>query len=137
MLEKSRLQNLSRLPAQRMGGTSSFLGGLLSLPPPSRQAVAPMTNKSATNDANGSLILDRKLKHVRDVLKLAASAVLPLYRGALHHTSPSSAESKDDDDTMLEESDSEVTAKKEYAATGGRTPSTVYDYEAAVQPSTM
>ena len=121
--------------------TSSLLGGLLD-PPSSCRVVTPSLPKT-TNVNQYELSLERKLKHVREVLMLAVSAVLPLYRGALEvrgddtryatfgggggggdaaRSQPvNSNNCDDDDDTTLEQG-------------GGRRPCAVYDFEAAVEP---
>ena len=109
--------------------TVSLLGGLL---PPPRRATA-VTNNAAGSSNN--LVLDRKLKHVRDILKLAVSAVLPLYRGALHDIEcgdTGSGGGKDDDATTVD-----GTPAATAPSTVSRKPSSVYDYESAVRPSSI
>ena len=153
----------SVLSSHRIGNTpnqsrafadkSPILGGLLSAPPSSRR-ITPSVPSHSSNTANNNLAVERKLDHVRDVLKLAVSAVLPLYRGALEpkegvgadkgmsSATAQSCESKDDDDddaTTLEQSApqsrGEDVPTNDNAAV--RRPCAVYDYEAAVDPSTV
>ena len=106
--------------------TVSLLGGLL---PPPRRATA-VTNNAAGSNSN--LVLDRKLKHVRDILKLAVSAVLPLYRGALCGDTGSGGGGKDVDATTVD-----GTPAATDPSTVGRKPCSVYDYESAVRPSSI
>ena len=116
---------------QRTSGVTSLLGGLLPLPSSSSRRITPLPGV----DINP----ERKLQHVRDVLKLAVSAVLPLYRGALEVKEESSSasaqykdEEDDDDATTLEQSEPQgTTTKKNESAS--RKPCAVYDYEAAVE----
>jgi hypothetical protein len=129
--------------------TSLSLGGLL-VPPPLGRVVSPPLFKS-TNANQYELSLERKLKHVREVLMLAVSAVLPLYRGALEviegdtrYTTFGDDEARsklsksnncddDDDNTTLEQGD-DVAADSMHH---GRRPCAVYDFEAAVEPSVV
>ena len=127
--------------------TSLSLGGLL-VPPPLGRVVSPPLFKS-TNANQYELSLERKLKHVQEVLMLAVSAVLPLYRGALEviegdtrYTTFGGDEARsklsksnncdDDDDTTLEQGDDDNEAPSH-----GRRPCSVYDFEAAVEPSVV
>lgn len=117
---------------QRTSGATSLLGGLLPLPSSSSRRITPLPGV----DVNP----ERKLQHARDVLKLAVSAVLPLYRGALEVKEESSSasaqykeEEDDDDATTLEQSEPQCTTKKNESAS--RKPCAVYDYEAAVETS--
>jgi len=141
--------NLPR-PILGLGGKpSSFLGGLLS-PPPSR-LVTSVSSSYLANDnvANKHYrVLERQVKHVRDVLKLAVSTVLPLYMGALEvnscdlHFAPGarslSSESNDDEATTLEQSeDGSVSMKRDDASLVGRRPCAVYDFEAAIKASAV
>ncbi|KAL3800512.1 hypothetical protein ACHAW5_009022 [Stephanodiscus triporus] len=141
----------SSRPTLGLGGKpSSLLGGLLS-PPPSRLfTLSSSRHPTNNNGANkNDLELGRKLKHVQDVLKLAVSAVLPLYRGALEvngcdlpyvsSARSSSSVSKNDDATTLEQqSDDEAVSMKDNDAYFlGRRPCAVYDFEAAVEPSAV
>lgn len=74
-------------PTQRMGDKSSsslLLGGLISLPPPrGRIASIKYAEQPSKNKANSGLALNQKLKHLRGILKLAMSAVLPLHMSTL------------------------------------------------------
>ena len=129
MLQHSSLQSVQN---RDNNGSSLLLGGLLSAPPPGWS--------SNCSNGNGSHTFDQKLMHVRDVLKLAVSSVLPLYRGALEEKeSYVTSEAKDDDATILEESErSDLDKKKDIGVTSAdkvRRPCAVYDYEAAVQSS--
>ena len=141
--------NLPRPTIGLDGKPSSFLGGLLS-PPPSRLvtsvASSYLVNDNVANKHN--IVLERKLKHVRDILKLAISTVLPLYMGALEvngcdlHFAPGasslSSESNDDEATILEQSDDvSVSMKRGNASLVGRSPCAVYDFEAAIKPSAV
>lgn len=132
--------------------TSFSFEGLL-VPPPLCHAVTPSLFKS-TNANQYELSLERKLKHVREVLMLAVSAVLPLYRGALEVSEGDTryatfgggdaARSKltksnncdDDDDTTVEQGNSTQSCNNE-AQFHGRRPCAIYDFEAAVQPSVV
>ena len=112
----------------------SFLGGLSMLPSPRCVSSIPRTGCSNFCSNSYNLQVENKLKHVRDVLKLAVSAVLPFYKDALkvnacglcnqNRAMPRS--SNDDDATTLE-------PKGDPRA--GRRPCAVYDYEAAVESS--
>lgn len=127
--------------------TSSLLGGLLD-PPSSCRVVTPSLSKT-TNVNQYELSLERKLKHVREVLMLAVSAVLPLYRGALEvsgddtryatfgggggdaaRSQPVNSNNCDDDDDTTLEQGGDVAAD----STHGRRPCAVYNFEAAVEP---
>jgi hypothetical protein len=109
-------------------GRPTFLEGLplLPLPPPRRV--------SSVSSSNHNLDLEIKFKHVRDVLKLAVSAVLPSYTGALRVNEcgrtlngSQSFPSRDDDATTLEPGEDSTRV--------GKRPCAVYDYEAAVKSS--
>jgi len=123
--------NTPRPTSERMSGVTSLLGGLLPLPASSSsRRITPLPGV----DVNP----ERKLQHARDVLKLAVSAVLPLYRGALEMKEESSnsvqyKEEEDDDATTLEQSEPQSTTKKNESVS--RKPCAVYDYEAAVETS--
>jgi len=125
--------NTPRPTSERMSGVTSLLGGLLPLPASSSsRRVTPLPGV----DVNP----ERKLQHARDVLKLAVSAVLPLYRGALEMKEESSnsvqyKEEEDDDATTLEQSEPQSTTKKNESVS--RKPCAVYDYEAAVETSNI
>ena len=111
---------------QRTSGVTSLLGGLLPIPlSSSSRRITPLPGIDVVDP-------ERKLQHVKDVLKLAVSAVLPLYRGALEMKEESSSaqykEEDDDDATTLEQSEPQSTTKSE-----SRNPCAVYDYEAAVE----
>ncbi len=115
-------------------GRPSFLGRLSLLPPPPRRVSSvPCSIRSTFSANNHNIELERKFKHVRDVLKLAVSAVLPFYAGALRVNECGRAQnntfsSRDDDDaTTLEPCEDSTRV--------GKRPCAVYDYEAAVKSS--
>lgn len=118
------------------GGIIDSRGGRLSLLPPQGRVCSETSSGSSSNfnASNHNFELERKLKHVRDVLKLAVSAVLPFYKDTLKENEcviccqdgVVSVSNKDDDATTLE------------PITGSRVdkrPCAVYDYEAAVESS--
>ena len=159
VLSSHRLGNIPNQSRATIGGKSPILGGLLSAPPSSSRHIIPpstvLSHSSITTNIN--LTVERKLNHVRDVLKLAVSSVLPLYRGALElkdsvgsvkgvstATAQSCSERQDDDDddaTTLEQSapqsGGEDAPSNNDIAADVRRPCAVYDYEAAVEPSTV
>jgi hypothetical protein len=112
----------------------SFLGGLSMLPSPRCVSSIPRTGCSNICWNSYNLQVENKLKHVRDVLKLAVSAVLPFYKDALkvnacglcnrNRAMPRS--SNDDDATTLEPNGD---------PRAGKRPCAVYDYGAAVESS--
>lgn len=57
---------------------SPLLGGLLALPPRDCAPIGQMN----LNESNSMIVLERELKHVRDVMNLAVSALLPLYKSS-------------------------------------------------------
>ena len=92
------------------GTVPSLLGGLLAGPPRPSRPISGL----ARSQSNAKLMFDRELKHISEILKLALSAALPLYRGALQCNPPGLRGSN---------------------TTNGNGPCAVYDYEAAVLSS--
>jgi len=108
-----------RVSADRLGGAmqtngsnsqgrSPLVGGLLALPP---RECAPIGQMNL-NASNAMIVLERELKHVRDVMNLAVSALLPLYKSSTLNVMPVQRPSED--------------RQKQCA---------VYDYESAAKPS--
>ena len=85
--------------------SSPLVGGLLGLPPRDCVPIGQLD----LNGSNSKIELDRELKHVRDVMNLALSALLPLYKNTLH----------------------------EKNVNGGQRQSAVYDYESAAKASSL
>ncbi|KAL7455608.1 hypothetical protein ACHAWC_007146 [Mediolabrus comicus] len=85
--------------------SSPLVGGLLGLPPRDCVPIGQLD----LNGSNSKIELDRELKHVRDVMNLALSALLPLYKNILH----------------------------EKNVNGGQRQSAVYDYESAAKASSL
>lgn len=98
--------------------------------------VSSITSSGYSNSStiNHNFELERKFKHVQDVLKLAVSAVLPFYKDTLKENEcvvsiqdgVMPVSSKDDDATTLEQISASYVGKR---------PCAVYDYEAAIESS--
>jgi hypothetical protein len=118
-LNPSRNRNAELI--EQPGRNSSLLGGLLSMP--RRQGGR------STSASNAMLIFDREMNYIRDILQLALSSVMPLYRGALGIN--------DEDDGPGDDPQSNQSVRNENNdANAGRNifkrrlPSAVYDFEA-------
>eukprot|EP00984_Skeletonema_dohrnii_P011233 scaffold4465_cov122-Skeletonema_dohrnii-CCMP3373.AAC.4 len=116
---KAAENTMVKISADRLGGAmqtnglgshghSPLVGGLLAVPPRDCPPIGQM-NLIASN---AKIVLDRELKHVRDVMNLAVSALLPLYKSSTLQVK--SADRPDAD---------------------GQRQCTVYDYESAAKPS--
>ena len=137
----------------RMGSekASSLFGGLLKMPNCRPYLISQLTN----SPKNKRIMLDRELKLICDILRLAVSSVLPLYRGALEKKETkvdSNAHGAEDDDTegskkvmfysrcnrgaQIEEECS-IMRNDDGNDPGVRRPCAVYDYEAAVSSSSV
>ena len=88
---------------------SPLVGGLLALPP----RTCPSIGQMNLNASNTKIELDRELKHVRDVMNLAVSTLLPLYKSTLQLKSD------------------------ERPGVNGQSQCAVYDYESAGKPSSL
>lgn len=114
--QKDAKQNLS-------GRNQSILGGLLSQSRTQGRIGRLSSQKTM-------LTFDREMSHIRDILKLALSAVMPLYRGALDVKEPAQGDEtcQEGDDDEGESND----AKSSDARNGDskRLPSAIYDFEA-------
>jgi hypothetical protein len=157
-----------RYDGDRCGGPSSFLGGLVPPPQPPRRSSTVQSSGRPSNDdddrhnnnidATRDLELSgRKMKHIRDVLRLAVSTVSPYYAGALDardggrfdRRAPVSrtgedrsipSEGKDDDDAIalgrVDDASASMDANDAPTVVGGM-PCAVYDYEAAIESSAV
>eukprot|EP00985_Skeletonema_marinoi_P007965 scaffold3549_cov119-Skeletonema_marinoi.AAC.1 len=110
-----------KISADRLGGAiqtnglgshghSPLVGGLLALPPRDCPPIGQMN----LNASNAKIVLDRELKHVRDVMNLAVSALLPLYKSSTLQVQSAGKPGVD-----------------------GQRQCTVYDYESAAKPSSL
>lgn len=127
-LTRSIVPNHQR-PLERMGHLSfvqpmkneSFLGGLLSR----HRRQTEIDQQSASNTA---LLFDREMNHIKDILKLALSSVMPLYKGALegkveaqnHELTVNSVDNKESESNN---NNGEANWKK--------LPSAIYDFESS------
>eukprot|EP00804_Cyclotella_cryptica_P011323 CCRYP_016339-RA/>CCRYP_016339-RA protein AED:0.53 eAED:-0.05 QI:0/0/0/1/1/1/2/0/1134 len=103
---------------------SSLLGGLVSLP----QGTYGEGKHNIISNSNVTLTLDREMNHIRDILKLALSSVMPLYRGALElNDKVPNAEGNGTVQRASAGSDVTPTHSK-------RHPSAIYDFEAGYNP---
>jgi hypothetical protein len=110
------------------GRNQSVLGRLLS-----QQRIQGRVGRLSSSKT--MLTFDREMCHIRDILKLALSAVMPLYRGALDVKEPAQGDETcqdGDDEEEVESND----AKSSDARNGDtkRLPSAVYGFEAGYMP---
>ena len=110
VIARARNKDKTSLPQGKNSGMSSQLssplvGGLLGLPPRDCVPIGQLD----LNGSNSKIELDRELKQVQDVMNLALSALLPLYKNILH----------------------------EKNVNGGQRQSAVYDYESAAKASSL
>lgn len=110
--------------AEEMHKNSTLFGGLLSRP---RKQGALGQHVS---ESNAMVAFERELNHIRDIMKLALSSVLPLYEGALETDNEASIIIDDCSDT----SKGENQANNAGNGTSKRLPSSVYDFEASYNP---
>lgn len=110
--------NATQVTPSRPVSQSYLLGGLLSLPR-QQSSIGHVTNTAKKT----TLVFEREMNHVRDILKLAVSSILPLYKGALEKANNTITEG------------SSVSSSVDGRNDGGRVPCAVYDYETASQPS--
>jgi len=106
--------NVGNIAAGRLGECWSqdhppLVGGLLALPPRDCSSIGQMN----LNASNAKIELYRELKHVRDAMNLAVSALLPSYRSTLQVKS------------------------NERHEVDGRRHCAVYDFESAAKPPSL
>jgi len=90
--EKSNNAQAMQTDGSDRKGHSPLVGGLLALPPRDCAPIGQMN----LNASNAKIVLDREMKHVRDVMNLAVSALLPLYKSSTLKVKPYQRSSVDE-----------------------------------------
>eukprot|EP00956_Cyclotella_meneghiniana_P029467 scaffold71398_cov41-Cyclotella_meneghiniana.AAC.1 len=127
----SRLSLPRNQEAEEMPQNSTLFQGLLSRP----RKQGGLGQR--VSESNAMVAFERELNHIRDIMKLSLSLVLPLYEGALETVNEASLIDDCSDTSKGDyQANDNVDGSTNTARNGAskRLPSSVYDFEASYNP---